>query len=228
MNEHICVKIRAQAEKIAKDCDRASIRDSLISARWYRWNLWLGLPSAILAALVAVLVSGGDESDLKSIIDQKKIHLLVILLASTSAILTSVVTFLTPSQKANVYQEFSNRYWALRDRIRKFALLECTSDASFKALKVAYEKLLQERIELDSKHPPVPEWAYRKAGKKLREKIERNQIPDEMPSGSNPIASLSGLDEDRAGFRATDGKGQALRQRQRVRHNSSKADSPLT
>jgi len=172
MSQELRQEIRSQAHKISKDCDRASIRDSLISASWYKLNLWLGLASAVLAGTIASF-AGADLKGL-TIINESSGKLIVAVLASSSAILTSVLTFLAPSEKANIYHEYSNRYWALRDQIRKFVRIECISAADIKHLKREYEKLLQERIELDKKHPLVPEWVYNEAGKKLEQKKKRN------------------------------------------------------
>src|SRR5882757_1981946 len=125
MSQELRQEIRSQAHKISKDCDRASIRDSLISASWYKLNLWLGLASAVLAGTIASF-AGADLKGL-TIINESSGKLIVAVLASSSAILTSVLTFLAPSEKANIYHEYSNRYWALRDQIRKFVRIECIS-----------------------------------------------------------------------------------------------------
>ena len=57
--------------------------------------------------------------------DQSFAQLGVALLATASAIMTSVVTFLAPSEKANIYHEYSNRYWALRDANQKVCEIDC-------------------------------------------------------------------------------------------------------
>jgi len=193
MSQQLHEEIQAQAEKIARDCDRASIRDSIISAGWYRKNLWLGVASAVLAGIIASL-AGADISGMLTDYALKEpiVKIFVALLASSSAILTSVVTLLSPAEKANVYHDYSNRYWALRDRIRKFARIECASDAEIEHLKSQYEKLLEERIDLDRKHPVVPEWVYDVAGMRLRAKERRNRLSEPAPTGAEPVA-LTGM-----------------------------------
>ena len=44
--------IAQQATRIAVDCDRAAIRDSLVSAKWESVNVRLGVASAVTAAVV--------------------------------------------------------------------------------------------------------------------------------------------------------------------------------
>src|SRR5690348_14004347 len=113
MSEPLRDELCRQADKIARDCDRASIRDSLISAGWYRMHLWLGVASVLLAGMSASLA--GAHMSGQSFVDHSIVQLSIAILASGSGILTSVVTFLAPAEKANIYHEYSNRYWALRD-----------------------------------------------------------------------------------------------------------------
>lgn len=167
-------EIQRLAEKIARDCDRASIRDSLMSATWYRYNSWLGMASALMAGTAAAVAGLNLKGISFPEYLQPYVSVIVTLLAACSAMLASVVTFLAPAEKASVYHEYSNRYWALRDRIRKFANLDCRSTEDDDRLKLLFENLLNERIELDRKHPLVPEWVYGRAGSKLREKEIRN------------------------------------------------------
>jgi hypothetical protein len=49
----------------------------------------------------------------------------VALFALPSAILTSTLTFLAPSERAGGYHHFSNRFRALRDRTRSFIEIDC-------------------------------------------------------------------------------------------------------
>lgn len=186
MGEPLRDELCRQADKIARDCDRASIRDSLISAGWYRMNLWLGVASVLLAGMSASL-AGAHMSGTQSFVDHSVVQLSIAMLASGSGILTSVVTFLAPAEKANVYHEYSNRYWALRDRIRRFVTIECISEMPTARLKQEFDKLLSERIELDSKHPLVPEWVYAQAGEKLKEKVLRNRRAEEAESASRSV-----------------------------------------
>jgi hypothetical protein len=186
MSQQLLDEIRAQSEKIAKDCDRASIRDSILSANWYRWNLRLGVGSALLTALVASVTGGAYKGLLPDhLAAESWVQLGLTMMASLSALLTTIVTFLAPAEKANIYHEHSNRYWAMRDRIRKFARIECLSTGDVDRLKSQYETLLDSRIELDLKHPIVPEWVYDAAGERLRAKINRNNVPDEAPAEPN-------------------------------------------
>jgi hypothetical protein len=173
--------ISQQAMKIAVDCDRAAIRDSLVSAHWDRANFWLGLSSAVAAALSAFAVTNGANvftfaaADAKTYAD--------VFASGTgllAALLASILTFLAPAGKAVVYHQFSNKYHALRDRIRSFIGIHCVDDAPAEELIKEFKALLEEKRGIDADHPVVPERYYRAAAERLEEKIKRNQRIQEI------------------------------------------------
>ena len=174
--------ISQQAMKIAVDCDRAAIRDALVSARWDSANFWLGLSSAITAAVAAFAVSNGADLLAGGAAETAKIYANVFAsgMASVSTILVSILTFLAPAGKAVVYHQFSNKYHALRDRIRSFVGIHCVDEASADELIREFKALLDEKRSIDADHPVVPERYYRAAAAKMKEKIKRNQRIQEI------------------------------------------------
>jgi hypothetical protein len=170
--------VAEQAIKIGVDCDRAAIRDSLISARWESSNFWLGIASAVAAAVAAFCVgNSGDILTASSAPGDAKTYANVFASGAAlfSAILASILTFLAPSAKATTYHQFSNKYHSLRDRIRSFVRIHCIEGISADDLKKRFESLLEEKRSIDADHPVVPERYYRKAVEKMEEKIKRNQ-----------------------------------------------------
>jgi hypothetical protein len=169
-NEYVPKSIRAQAQAIEQDCERAAIRASLVSARWDRRNLRLGLSSAIAAA-VAAFVVGNDhfsipENMLPAILrDNAKFA--ASFFAAVSAILTSALTFLAPSKMAESFHESSNKYRGLRERLRLFVNGAATDEK-------ALADFVKQKQDIDVSHPIVPEWAYRKAHRRLVKKKIRN------------------------------------------------------
>jgi hypothetical protein len=162
--------IPEQAWKIQEDCERAAIRDALVSSYWYRLNLWLGLTSTVTAAIAGFLAGTGSEilSSTGSINSKTVIAFFALL----SAVLASTLTFLAPSEKANAFQQTSNKYHSLRERLRFF--INSGSEDAGKTLKAQLEAFIVEKKEIDVDHPILPEWAYRRAQKKIMEKIKRN------------------------------------------------------
>ena len=179
------LSIAEQARKIEEDCERAAIRDALISARWYRWNLWLGLTSTIAAAIAGLLA--GSASDLLQLAGAQAAQDksgMVALFALASAVLASILTFLSPSEKANAFQQTSNKYHSLRERLRFFRYTKCADNGSCPEEEL--EKMIAEKQEIDTDHPIVPEWSYERAHQKIKEKIKRNDELSELRRKREP------------------------------------------
>ena len=180
--------VAEQALKIGVDCDRAAIRDSLISARWDYANFWLGLASAVTAAMAAFFAGSGGEivgssaprAAAAAASEPSYAHVFASGVALISAILASILTFLVPSAKATSYHQFSNKYHSLRDRIRSFVRIRCLEATPPDELMKEFESLLEEKRSIDTDHPVVPERYYRMAVEKMEEKIRRNQKIKEL------------------------------------------------
>jgi len=157
--------IIAQAIKIEEDCERAAIRDALLSTRWNTINTVLGLSATIIAALSALLAGSNHGTGIAAG------NWAAAGTAGMASVLAAVLTFLSPSEKAGAFQQYSNKYHALRDRIRLFVAVGALATEG-EQLAAEFDKLLQEKREIDADHPILPEWAYEKAKKKIEEKIE--------------------------------------------------------
>jgi hypothetical protein len=169
--------IKEQARALEESCEKGSLRDTLIAARWHKWNLYLGISSAVIASVAAFA-----RRDVITLFNQSGIHdadkyasEFVSILALTAAILTSILTFLTPSEKAGAYHHFSNKLRALRDRIRSFTEIDCSRRGKDAVLCEKFERMVREKSEIDSSHPIVPNWAYGAAYKELEKKSAQKQ-----------------------------------------------------
>jgi hypothetical protein len=171
--------IREQARALYNSCEKGSLRDTLIAARWHRWNLYLGVSSAVFAAVAAfarnniatLLVSTGMDQNIANTHGSE----IVSILALISAILTSMLTVLAPSEKAGSYHHFSNKLRSLRDRVHSFMEIDCAWRNKDAALCDEFKRILREKSEIDSSHPIVPHWAYGKTYKELDNKIKLKQ-----------------------------------------------------
>jgi hypothetical protein len=199
MDEASRLNIYGQASRIEDECEHAAVRDALLSSRWRRVNVWLGLSAAITAALAAFLVGGGG--DLLDIV--KKLpavaalgevaesldSLVAALFALSSAVLASTLTFLTPSERAGTFQQYSNKYHALRESTRFFTNNRCVASADPQQLEIEFQQILQAKKEIDAEHPVTPAWADRKAHRKIKQKIIRNQKMVELRQREKPRES---------------------------------------
>ncbi|HLZ03251.1 MAG TPA: SLATT domain-containing protein [Bradyrhizobium sp.] len=179
------LSVAEQAWKIEEDCERAAIRDALVSTRWYKYNLGLGLASAITAAVAGFLAGSGSERiALLSWADSK---LLVSFFALASAVLASTLTFLAPAEKANAFQQTSNKYHALREKLRYFINNRCNEDGVNLASEL--QVFMLEKQEIDADHPILPEWAYKRAHQKVRDKVIRNKELAQLRAGAGDVHS---------------------------------------
>ena len=177
------LSIPDQAWKIQEDCERAAIRDALVSAYWYKYNLGLGLASTVMAATAGFLAgNGGEFLPSTGPINAKAI---VAFFALSSAVLASTLTFLAPSEKANAFQQTSNKYHSLRERLRAFINNRCQDTGADLAPEL--HAFILEKQEIDADHPVLPEWAYRRAQDKVREKIIRNRKIKELRASKSAM-----------------------------------------
>jgi hypothetical protein len=170
--------IAQQATRIAVDCDRAAICDALVSAKWDSANLWLGLASAITAAVAAFCITNGAVLLANAGFTENAAtyaNVLASACALVSALLAAILTFLVPSAKATTYHQFSNRYHSLRERIRSFVAIRCTDDASPDALTEEFKRFVEEKHAIDADHPAVAERYDRAAVAKIEERMKRDQ-----------------------------------------------------
>jgi len=157
--------VREQGRALEQSCEVSAIRDTLLAASWHRANLWLGASSAIIAALAAFSAGNGGEQ----VAHASWVFALI------SAILTSTLTFLAPSERANAYHDFSNKLRALRDRVRILVEIDCNQNGRDAALRDKFERLMREKSEIESTHPIVPCWAYKKSYGEMKKKVQRKQ-----------------------------------------------------
>src|SRR5262249_43192784 len=143
--------VREQGRALEESCEKGSIRDTLLAAKWQQANFWLGFFSALAATLVAFAVGRGNTL-LNELIDQRYAEDAVAIFALISAILTSTLTFLVPSEKAGDYHHFSNRFRALRDKTRSFIEIDCARANRDAALCDKFESLVREKSEIDESH----------------------------------------------------------------------------
>ena len=117
--------------------------------RWSHIHLWLGIPTAILAAW-AGLQAFSDYPALTA------------LLAIVSAGMGACSTFLNPSEKSTNHLNAGAGYNELRNNTRRFrevSLLQLDDKNATDQLQV----LAETRNQLNGSSPGIPSWAYEKA-----------------------------------------------------------------
>lgn len=139
-----------EAERIEEDSIHSAKAHFNAGDTWKRRHYWLGIPATLLGALTgAAIVKGCPE--------------LAALLSLTATLLTALVTFLKPTDRASMHKSAGDQYLALRNDTRFFREIElleseitCTHSDNLKTLA-------QRRNELNQSSPEIPRRAFEKA-----------------------------------------------------------------
>lgn len=142
----------AESERLEEDA-LYSARGHFEAARtWGRAHLSLGIPTSLLAALAGVSAFNNHP-----------------LIAGAAAIivaaLSSVSTFLNPSEKAQTYHLAGTGFNTVRSRARMFRQVRLLTTISDEALASELEQLVARKNDLNEKSPIIPRPAFERARK---------------------------------------------------------------
>jgi hypothetical protein len=144
--------LEREADRIEEDCTY-SAKGHFESARiWGRWNLWVGIPAAVLGAFAGV----SGFSDLPELAGG---------LAVFSGALAALLTVLKPSERASSHQKAGALYNSVKNRARFFREVDLTSGARPAVLRKRLRQLAEERNALSEASPEILRPAFEKARK---------------------------------------------------------------
>lgn len=161
-------EIRKEALRIEEDCAHSSKGHYNAAAFWKTVNYWIGIPTAILAAI------GSGSAFTEH-------HLWAGGIGLLTAALVAVATFLDPSQKNSSYRSAGDQFLALRNTTRTFRnieLLVTDSDAA----QARIIDLGKRRDDLNSGSPQIPNGAFLKARKGIKEGESTHKIDQTYPT----------------------------------------------
>jgi hypothetical protein len=150
--------ILKEAKRVKEDCDYSSEEHFIAACRWSKYHWILGLPTAALAVL--------SGSSALSQFDNHNI--LAGIFAMAAALLAAVSTFLNPNQRASCHLNAGNNYRKLRNDTQRFCEIDFLKDADV-VLEKKVKLLAKRRDALNMISPQPPEWAYKKAEKRIIE-----------------------------------------------------------
>lgn len=150
MENSLLEEYRKEALRIEEDSIHSSKGHYNAAARWRHVHLWIGIPNSIIAA-IAGITAFNDEPFVAGI------------LAIVVAAISSVNTFLNPSDVTSTHKNCGSEYLALRNRCRIFHSIVLKQAISDPELQSRFEELVSKRDDLNSASPQIPEWAFKKA-----------------------------------------------------------------
>lgn len=145
-----------EAERIEEDATYSSKGHFNAEDTWVRRNYYLGIPATVLGAIAgATLIK--NQPDLATVFT---------LLAS---LLTGLMTFLKPNERAAMHRAAAGQFLALRNEVRFFREVELSQYNIPDGLQERLKLLSTTRNELNLKSPSIPRRAFLAARKGIEE-----------------------------------------------------------
>jgi hypothetical protein len=157
-----------EAERIEEDSIHSAKAHFNAEDTWKRRHYWMGIPATILGALAgAAIVKDCPE--------------LAALLSLSATILTALVTFLKPTERASAHKTAGDQYLALRNDTRIFREIELLEPEDTCAYPDRLKALAQRRNELNQGSPEIPRKAFEKARQDINEGESQYRTDKEKP-----------------------------------------------
>ncbi len=145
-----------EAKRIEENCLFSSKGHFIASRCWDNFNVWMGLPTIILAAVSVALAF-------------TSVFLLAGILSTIVVILSSLTTFLNPKEKANDHLLAGNNYDSLLTKARIFWTVDCVSEFTLLVLTEKLKDLESQKDKLNRECLQIPTWAYKKGKKGIEQ-----------------------------------------------------------
>lgn len=158
--------LRREAERLEEDTLYSSKGHFNAEDTWVRRNYWLGVPATILGAVAGATL-------IKS---QPEWATVFTLLAS---LLTGLMTFLKPNERAALHRAAAGQFLALRNEARFFREIELLESDRLNELPARLKELSAARNELNLKSPSIPRRAFVAARRGIEEGEATHKVDKE-------------------------------------------------
>lgn len=161
-------KLAAEAQRIEEDTEHSFKGHYNAAARWARYHLWIGLPSALLAG-VAGAAAFKHQPELAGA------------LALVSTAMTTILTFLKPSERSEMHKAVAGQYQVLRNQARIFREIGLTDGITLSEAKTRLIELAKTRDELNQGSPAIARCDYELAKKDIDTGRARYRVDEVKP-----------------------------------------------
>ena len=159
-------KLTVEALRIEEDSEHSGKGHFNAASRWAKYHLFIGLPSAILAA-IAGAAAFNDCLEVAGA------------LALISTALTTVLTFLKPSEQSENHKAVAGQYLALRYQARIYREIDLPDIEDIHDAKETLKHLAKTRDDLNQSSPSIPRRDYELAKKDIDEGRSQYQVDKE-------------------------------------------------
>lgn len=150
--------IREELTRIEEDCIYSGKAQFNAGVRWGRYHLWLGVPSVILSALAGTAFFK-DQPEIAGV------------MSTIVTILTALMTFLKPSERASSHKSSGDQYVTIRNDARVLRTIKLDVACDDAAAVANLDEITKRRNELNQASAQVS----RKDFERAREGIEEGE-----------------------------------------------------
>ena len=162
----LLAKLSAEARRIEEDTEHSAKGHFNAAERWGWYHLAIGLPAAVLAA-----IAGGTAfADLPQLAGS---------LAILSTAMTTVLTFLKPSEHAENHKAVAGQYLSLRNQTRLFRELDLEETPDPELAKKRLVELANVRDDLNQASPGISRKDYEKARADIEQGYSQYRVDKE-------------------------------------------------
>lgn len=150
LNDTLKSKISDEIKRLEEDCSHSGKAHFNASSRWNNLNYWFGIPSVVISALIGTAFF-------------KDYAVTASLGSAAVTILTALITFLKPAEKATAHKGSGDQYLALRNDARVFRELVLHQDIEEAAAMESLMGLTTRRNELNQASSLFSDGDFKKA-----------------------------------------------------------------
>lgn len=143
-------KIHDELLRMEEDCIHSGKAHFNASVRWDRWNYLFGIPSVILSALAGTAFF-------------KDYAVIAGVMAACVTVLTALMTFLKPAERATDHKNSGDQYLSLRNDARVFREIEVTQFEDDAGAIAGMSGLTKRRNELNQASRQFADKDFQKA-----------------------------------------------------------------
>lgn len=148
--------LRREAERLEEDATYSSKAHFNAEETWMRHNYWLGVPATALGAVAGATLINSQPA-------------LASICTLVASLLTGLMTFLKPNERAAMHRAVAGQFLALRNDARFFREVEILQADRLSEMPKKLKALSAARNELNQKSPSIPRRAFVAARKGIKE-----------------------------------------------------------
>lgn len=165
-DQALIAALRREAERIEEDATYSSKSHFNAEDTWVRRHYWLGIPATALAAIAGAAL-------IKSHPEWASAFTLV------ASLLTGLMTFLKPNERAAMHRAAAGQFLALRNDARLFREVELLQADRLDELPGRLKALSATRNELNQTSPSIPRGAFVSARKGIEDGEATHKVDKE-------------------------------------------------